>query len=148
VKVLHKIFISLGVGFLAMWMFQVSKNMDGSFQSLNAATIKYKYLAIAGLASFYFVPIINWVKRGMHINKEKIRLDLIECIFPSFNREVPLFIQFIRAISAGLFIYFHSKSISLVDGEIEVTFNYYWVIAITGILFFGLPYLFPKKDNS
>ena len=133
---------------MGMWMFQMSKNMDGSFETMNTSGLKYRHLAFTGLACFYIIPLIDWIKKGMNINVGQVSTMLKEEMFPSFNRAIPLLAQLIRGLGAGLFMFSTLSSIKLVDNEIEFNFDYFGFSIIGAVLFFGLPFIFPKKDNS
>ena len=105
-----------------------------------------KIWAYTGFVFIGISGLLNWIMKGMKVNSAQINNALIESVFPSFSRVIPIWVQFVRLIGYGLLAFFSARAVKVTDGDLVFSFEYYWIIAIGGLLFFCLPFLFPKKD--
>ncbi len=146
-----KFFYVIGIFLLGFWMFKtiqlIPLESSGSFQAIQEVTQKTNVWAFAGLVCIFLPGIVVWAINGMRVDSLKLKAGLLETLLPSYSRVVPIWAQSLRIIGLGIFIYFTSKSITVIDGELELSFDYYWIALLGGMLFFCLPFMFPKNDK-
>lgn len=136
----------LGILLIGFCLFKTVSTVEaGSIQSMQAAMKEYRYLAFLGFACFWALPVITWFQSKSKINFPAIFTALKDDIYPSYGRQLPLWIHALRLIGAGAFIYFLIQAVEVINDDMVFHPQKAVPAGLGAVIFFFLPFVFAKK---